>query len=162
MTINKRRTSPKFHENIVGQDMPAINLEEPLKFTIEKLDKCHCILEGKVKDKGDRDADVLAIAACSGKGKTRFLFELKSAIETRDNEMCIPITFNGDQKISKDLAIVHKKNDDYNERAVVHLVLRLLHSTFEVGELGTFAKSAATALWTLVPTDFTRVLRYWM
>ena len=96
-----------------------------------------------------------AVIASSGKGKSRFLYELNQLLQKQSRAMCIPITFNGQQNLDLDLDIeaVENLTAQPRQRALVHVVLRLLHATFEIDDLRRFAidfcnklKTAATEL----------------
>eukprot|EP00930_Biecheleria_cincta_P028075 TRINITY_DN1958_c0_g1_i1.p1 TRINITY_DN1958_c0_g1~~TRINITY_DN1958_c0_g1_i1.p1 ORF type:complete len:816 (-),score=160.85 TRINITY_DN1958_c0_g1_i1:26-2473(-) len=117
--------------------MQALNLEEPLKKAKTHLAKGHSMLNSGGNSRG---AALVTVLACPGKGKSRFLHELSDTLNQEENSICIPITFNGKQMLGATKIYVNKLTRDPDEQAIVHLGLRLLHSTFSVPDVRIFAR----------------------
>eukprot|EP00439_Symbiodinium_sp_Y106_P011961 s1926_g1.t2 len=132
--------------------VPALQMDGPLSQSVEALAEGHAVLRDSQEE---WKAALLVLLASSGKGKSRFLYELNQLLQKQSRAMCIPITFNGQQNLDLDLDIeaVENLTAQPRQRALVHVVLRLLHATFEIDDLRRFAidfcnklKTAATEL----------------
>ena len=140
-SLPDRRPAPVLLEALVT-DNPALQLDGPLSQAVEALAEGHAVLRAG----GDRKAALLVLLASSGKGKTRFLFELNRVLQRENRTMCIPITFNGRQSLEQDGDAVEALTTRPRARAIVHVALRLLQSTFQINDLGRFAGSFCTSL----------------
>ncbi|CAE7244734.1 unnamed protein product, partial [Symbiodinium pilosum] len=110
---------------------------------VEALAEGHAVLRDSQEE---RKAALLVLLASSGKGKSRFLYELNQLLQKQSRAMCIPITFNGRQNLEIDAQTVKRLTKEPEERALVHVVLRLLHATFEINDLQLFAGSFCESL----------------
>ena len=116
--------------------VPALQLGIPLSTASQCLAEGHTVLQTFGEE---RRAALLVMLASSGKGKTRFLFELNGRLQEEKQSLCIPITFNGQQSLEQDSQVVKGLTTAPRERAVVHVALRLLQSTFKIENLAAFA-----------------------
>ena len=126
--------------------VPALQLggtDGPLSQAVEELANGHAVLRGSG---AERTAAHLVLLASSGKGKSRFLYELNRLLQQQNRAMCIPITFNGQQTLEIDAQTVKRLTTEPEERALVHVVLRLLQATFEIDDLQAFAESFCRGL----------------
>ncbi|CAE7477116.1 unnamed protein product, partial [Symbiodinium sp. CCMP2456] len=103
----------------------------------------HAVLRGSG---AERTAALLVLLASSGKGKSRFLYELNQLLQKQSRAMCIPITFNGQQTLEFDSDAVETLTAQPRQRALVHVVLRLLQATFQIDDLQAFAESFCRGL----------------
>ena len=123
--------------------VPALQMDGPLPQAVEALAEGHAVLR---ESQEERKAALLVLLASSGKGKSRFLYELNQLLHKQSRAMCIPITFNGQQNLDLDIEAVESLTAQPRQRALVHVVLRLLHATFEINDLPLFAKSFCESL----------------
>ncbi|CAE7524313.1 unnamed protein product, partial [Symbiodinium microadriaticum] len=135
-TLPAPRKSPLLLETLATA-VPALKLGGPLSQAAEALAEGHGILQAS---RAERRAALVVLLASSGKGKSRFLYELKERLQKESRTMCIPITFNGQQNLDLDIEAVESLTAQPRQKALMHLVLRLLHATFEINDLRTFAK----------------------
>ncbi|CAE7611139.1 unnamed protein product [Symbiodinium sp. CCMP2592] len=139
------RTSPRLLETLATA-VPALQLggpDGPLSEAVKVLAEGHTVLRDS---KAERNAALLVLLASSGKGKTRFLYELNERLQQEKRAMCIPITFNGLQTLESDAQTVHGLTKEPEEKAIVHVALRLLQATFEINDLQVFAESFCESL----------------
>ena len=123
--------------------VPARQMDGPLSQAVEALAEGHAVLRDSQEE---RKAALLVLLASSGKGKSRFLYELNQLLQKQSRAMCIPITFNGRQNLEIDAQTVKRLTKEPEERALVHVVLRLLHATFEINDLQLVARSFCESL----------------
>lgn len=125
--------------------VPAVNLETPLLQTCNLLANGHDILNNV--DAGDvRNVPLVVVLACSGKGKSRMLFELKKQMQNDTATMCIAISFNGDQNLLSNAMLVGQVTSVAREQAILHLALRLVDSTFKIENFEQFSSRSCTIL----------------
>ena len=123
--------------------VPARQMDGPLSQAVEALAEGHAVLRDSQEE---RKAALLVLLASSGKGKSRFLYELNQLLQKQSRAMCIPITFNGRQNLEIDAQTVKRLTKEPEERALVHVVLRLLHATFAINDLQLVARSFCESL----------------
>ena len=123
--------------------VPARQMDGPLSQAVEALAEGHAVLRDSQEE---RKAALLVLLASSGKGKSRFLYELNQLLQKQSRAMCIPITFNGRQNLEIDAQTVKRLTKEPEEPALVHVVLRLLHATFEINDLQLVARSFCESL----------------
>ena len=144
--LPEARKSPELLETLATA-VPALQLggpDGPLSQAVEELAKGHAVLRASG---AERKAALLVLLASSGKGKSRFLYELNELLQQQNRVMCIPITFNGQQSLDFDIEAVDSLTAQPRQRALVHVVIRLLQATFEIDDLRRFA------------TDFCKLLK---
>ena len=83
--------------------VPALQMDGPLSQAVEALAEGHAVLR---ESQEERKAALLVLLASSGKGKSRFLYELNQLLHKQSRAMCIPITFNGQQNLDLDIEAV--------------------------------------------------------
>ncbi|CAE7308817.1 unnamed protein product [Symbiodinium sp. CCMP2456] len=142
-TLPAARSSPLLLETLATA-VPALQLDGPLSQAIEALADGHSVL--RTSSQPERKTALVVLLASSGKGKTRFLYELNERLQQKNRAMCIPITFNGQQNLDFDSDAVETLTAQPRQRALVHVVLRLLHATFEIDDLQKFAESFCKSL----------------
>jgi len=141
-TLPAPRKSPLLLETLATA-VPALKLDDPLSQAAEALAEGHRVLQASG---AERRAALVVLLASSGKGKSRFLYELNEQLQKESRTMCIPITFNGQQILEIDAQTVKRLTQQPEERAIVHVVVRLLHATFEIDDLSRFAASFCKSL----------------
>ena len=141
-TLPAPRKSPLLLETLATA-VPALKLDDPLSQAAEALAEGHGILQASG---AERRAALVVLLASSGKGKSRFLYELNERLQKESRTMCVPITFNGQQILDIDAQTVRRLTKQPEERAIVHMVVRLLHATFEIDDLSRFAASFCQSL----------------
>ena len=144
-TLPAPRKSPLLLETLATA-VPALQLggtDGPLSQAVEELANGHAVRRGSG---AERTAAHLVLLASSGKGKSRFLYELNRLLQQQNRAMCIPITFNGQQTLEIDAQTVKRLTTEPEERALVRVVLRLLQATFEIDDLQAFAESFCRGL----------------
>ena len=133
-TLPAPRKSPLLLETLATA-VPALKLGGPLSQP-----------RNTASFRGRAQSSTGGAVASSGKGKSRFLYELNERLQKESRTMCIPITFNGQQNLDLDIEAVESLTAQPRQKALMHLVLRLLHATFEIDDLQVFAGSFCDSL----------------
>ena len=143
--LPEARKSPELLETLATA-VPALQLggpDGPLSQAVEELAKGHAVLGAFG---AERKTALLVLLASSGKGKSRFLYELNRLLQQQNRAICLPITFNGQQSLDFDIEAVESLTTQPRQRALVHVALRLLQATFEIDDLQVFAESFCRGL----------------
>ena len=109
--------------------VPALQMDGPLSQAVEALAEGHAVLQDSQEE---RKAALLVLLASSGKGKSRFLYELNQLLQKQSRAMCIPITFNGQQSLDLDIEAVEKLTAQPRQRALVQVPVIFVISVIAV------------------------------